>query len=285
MIAITGATGAVGRRVAIRLAEIGLGLRLLVRDPGRAPVAGADLARIAGYDDSPGLHTGLADCDVLFLVSGRESADRVRQHRTVIEAAVDVGVRKVVYLSFQGAAPDATFTFARDHWHTEQLIGDSGVRFVLLRDCFYFAALVGLVGADGVIRGPAGEGCVAAVSHDDVAAAAAAALTTDQWDGSTLDVTGPEALTLGEVAAGLSSISGRDVRYINESEQEAYRSRAHYDAPDFEVRGWVTSYQAIANGEVSAVSDTVERLTGDRPRSFEAYLTAHPASWAHLAEG
>ena len=201
----------------------------------------------------------------------------------MIEAAVDAGVAKIVYISFQGAAPEATFTFARDHWHTEQLILASGISHVFLRDSFYLSGLALLAGADGVIRGPAGDGRVAGVAHDDVAAVAATVLVDDRWDRTTLDVTGPEALTLSEVAQRLSQVAGRTIRYVEETEQQAYASRAGYGAPAFEVAGWVSSYQAIATGEVAAVSETVEQVTGRTPRDFAEFLDSEPSSWAHLA--
>ncbi|MYV99928.1 NAD(P)H-binding protein, partial [Streptomyces sp. SID3343] len=108
-----------------------------------------------------------------------ESPDRVHEHTTAVDAAVAAGVERIVYVSFVGAAPDATFTFARDHWFTEQHIRASGLRFTFLRDNFYLAALPAMTGTDGAIRGPAGGGRVGAVAHDDIADAAAAVLSAD----------------------------------------------------------------------------------------------------------
>ncbi len=283
MIAITGATGAIGSRVAALLADQDHHLRLLVRDASRAPQLDAEVAVFEGYTDGEGARAALTGCDTMLLVSGRESADRVSEHRSMVEAAVAAGVDRIVYISFQGAAEDATFTFARDHFHTERMIEACGLGHVFLRDSLYLAALAGLAGADGVIRGPAGNGAVAGVSHTDVAAVASRVLVDRQWDGSTLDVTGPAALTLAQVAETLTAVSGRAVSYEPESEDEAYASRQHYGAPDFEVRGWVTSYQAIATGELAAVSGTVQLITGRAPQSFADFLRAEPGSWAHLA--
>ena len=282
-IAVTGASGAVGGRVARLLAEHGQPCRLLVRGGRRTPETGAEVVTIGGYRDGPSVERALTGCPTLFLVSARESADRVSEHTAVVDAAVRAGVRRIVYLSFQGAAADCTFTFGRDHWHTEQHIRGSAVdgapvSFVFLRDSFYLSGLVQMVGADGVIRGPAGEGAVAAVSHEDVAAVAAQVLLDPGWDGQTLDVTGPAAVTLAEVARVLTRASGRPVRYVAETEAEAYASRAGFDAPQFEVAGWVSSYQAIAAGEVADVSDTVERVTGRRPIDLNAFVELHPES-------
>jgi uncharacterized protein YbjT (DUF2867 family) len=188
-----------------------------------------------------------------------------------------------VYLSFAGAAPDATFTFARDHWHTEQYVRGTGLRFAFLRDNLYLRAFTLFAGKDGVIKGPAGDGRAAGVSQDDVADVAAAVLQTDAYDGGTYDVTGPEAFTMDEAAAELSRASGRTVTYVPETEEEAYASRSGYGAPAFEVAGWVTSYQAIATGELSHVSDTVERVAGHPPQSFAEYLRVNPWTYDHLA--
>ena len=75
-----------------------------------------------------------------------------------------------------GLSPAATFTFARDHWHTEEHIRETGVDFTFLRDNLYLDFVPGFVGEDGVIRGPAGDGSVAAVARDDVAEVAASVL-------------------------------------------------------------------------------------------------------------
>lgn len=286
LIAVTGATGRLGGRLAIRLAAAGAEQRLIVRDPARAPdLAGASVAVAQGYTDHDGMRAALDGTDTLFLVSGRESADRVAEHRSAIDAAVDVGVGRIVYVSFLGAAPDATFTFARDHWATEEHIRASGVPFTFLRDNLYFAMLPLLVGADGVIRGPAGEGRAAAVSHDDIADVATAVLLDVRehvHDGATYDVTGPEALSIHDVAARLSQATGREITYRPETVPEAYASRADFHAPLAEVDGWVTSYTAIAAGDLAHVSPTVRLLTNRGPESFATWLAVNPRDWAHL---
>jgi uncharacterized protein YbjT (DUF2867 family) len=132
--------------------------------------------------------------------------------------------------------------------------------------------VTGYVGQDGVIRGPAGDGRVAAVARDDVAAVATRVLVDPGHSGAVYDLTGPAAFTLAEAAAVLSSAWDRRVRYEAETLDEAYRSREAYGAPAWEVAGWVTSYAAIASGELGAVSSAVEDITGRRPTSLEEYV-------------
>ena len=131
MIVISGASGRLGGRVA-RL--IGGHPRLLVRDAARAPsVPGAEVA-VAAFDDFDAVRSALEGTDVVLMVSAAETPDRVAQHRTFVDAAADAGVGHLVYTSFAGAAPDAVFTLARDHWATEEHIRASGVPFTFLRD-------------------------------------------------------------------------------------------------------------------------------------------------------
>ncbi|GAB3483121.1 NmrA family NAD(P)-binding protein [Amycolatopsis cihanbeyliensis] len=284
VVAVTGTSGGVGGRVAGRLAEAGMRLRLLGRDPDRLPrLPGATVAPPAAYGDGAAMRRALEGAGTLFLVSAHESADRVGEHRTAVDAAVAAGVERIVYVSFLGAAPDATFTFARDHWHTEQHIRGTGLPYTFLRDSFYLASLAGMAGEDGLIRGPAGQGRVSAVAHDDIADVAVAVLRGgEEHAGRTYDVTGPEALTMAEAAAELSRVTGRTVRYLPETREEAYASRAGYGVADWEMAGWVSSYEAVATGELSTVSTTVPDLTGHPAQSFAEYLRRNPDSYRHL---
>jgi NAD(P)H dehydrogenase (quinone) len=282
-LAVTGATGELGGRVARRLAGRGVAQRLVVRDPARAPeLPGAEVAQ-ATYGDGEAMRRALDGVATLLLVSASEDPDRVRLHTTAVDAAVAAGVERIVYVSFLACAPDATFTFARDHWHTEQHLRGSGVRHTFLRDSLYLDYFPLFVGGERVIRGPAGDGRVAAVARDDVADVAVAVLLGGGHDGRTHDLTGPEAFTLHQAAEELSRATGRTVAYHPETIEEAYASRAGYGAPHWEVTGWVTTYAAIAAGELDVVSDTVATVAGHPPMGLAEFLRRNPASYAHLA--
>lgn len=274
-IAVTGASGGLGGRVASRLAARGIPQRLIVRDLSRAPdLPDATAVQAGGYDDVAAMQAGLEGVSTLFFASATEHPERVKLHTAAIDAAVAAGVSRIIYTSFAGAAADATFTFARDHFHTEQHIRGTGLDFVFLRDNLYLDFVPNLAGADGVIRGPAGDGRFAPVSRDDIADVALAVLTDPAHDRSTLELTGPAAVTMDETAAALRRATGRPITYHDETIDEAYASRAKYDATPFEIEGWISTYLAIAKGELSNVTDTVEIVANHPPTNLLDYLAS-----------
>jgi NAD(P)H dehydrogenase (quinone) len=283
VIAVTGATGHVGGRVAALLAERGVEQRLVVRDPARAPqLDGVEVAGGASYGDGEAMRRAFDGADTVFLVSAGEDEHRVDLHRSAVDAAVRAGAERIVYTSFAGAAADCTFTFGRDHFHTEEHVKSTGVGWTFLRDNIYIDYVPFFAGEDGVIRGPAGNGRLAAVTREDIAQSAVAVLTGDDHVGQTYVMTGPEAFTLAEAAERVSRAAGRPVTYVEETMEEARASRAPSGAPAWEIEGWVTTYAAIAVGEVEEVSGDVERLTGRPPMTLDEFLREHPESYAHL---
>jgi uncharacterized protein YbjT (DUF2867 family) len=274
-IAVTGSTGAVGGLVARALADdFRTDLRLVVRDPSRAPDYDTDV-RACDYADEAAAVAALEGVDTLFMVSAAEAVDRRDQHRTFIRAAAAAGVGHIVYTSFAGAAADATFTLGRDHFDAEAAIRESGMAWTFLRDNFYADLLPYFADAAGVIRGPAGDGRVAAVARADVADVAVAVLRSPaEHVGSTYVLTGPEALTLTEIAARAGAVLGRELRFEEETVDEAYASRrAAYDAEQWQLDAWVSTYTAIADGSVAEVTEDVRRVTGHAARTLEQSLT------------
>ena len=274
-LAVTGSTGRLGSQVARGLSRLGVEQRLLVRDPAKAPALPGTLIATAEYADGTAVRTALTGAHTVFMVSAAETADRVQQHLTFIDAAVDAGVQRIVYVSFFGASPTASFTLARDHWATEEHLRSVGVAHTILRDNIYADFTPHFLGTDGNIRGPAGDGRVALVAQADIAEVAIAVLISNgAYDGRTLNLTGPMALTMNEIAGILSDHLGQTVSYIAETIDEAYASRAVYGAPPWQVDAWVSTYTAIAVGELAEVSEDIPEVTGHPATSLEQALAA-----------
>lgn len=289
-IAVTGATGVLGSRVADRLAAAGAPLRLVVRDPARAPsLPGAEVVGApGGYADGPGLRAALSGVDTVYLVSAAESEDRLQQHLTAVEAVADAGVRRIVYTSFVGAdRADPTFTLVRHHRATEEAVRATGIPHTILRHSMYADFVPFFAVREGnrsVIAAPGGDGRTGFVSRDDLADVATAVLQREDgaMDGQALEVTGPEALTLAEAAEVLTEVTGIPAEYRPQTLDEAWATRRPSGHPDWEIEGWVSSYLAIAAGELSPVTDVVPRLTGHAAHTVAEHLRAHPEDWAHL---
>jgi NAD(P)H dehydrogenase (quinone) len=275
VLGLTGSTGQLGGLVARHLAEAGIAQRLLVNSVSRAPrLPGATPVASGRYADRESSIRALHGVDLLFMVSAHESVERVQHHRTFVSAAADAGVKHIVYTSFLGAAPQATFTLARDHFATEEAIRASGMQYTILRDSLYLDVLPHFAGQDGVIRGPAGNGRLAAVARADVARASAAVLRApDSHAGSTYQLTGSEALTLEDIATILTEVTGRRTSFHDETIEEAYASRMLYGAAPWQVDAWVSTYLAIRTGEMATVTTDVRSLTGREPLTLRQIIS------------
>lgn len=272
-LAVTGATGALGGAVARLLAEAGVRQRLLARHTARLPDLPGTPVYAADYSDREHAARALEGVRTLFMVSAHESPYRRQDHRTFVDAAVEAGVEHIVYTSFMGAAPDAVFTLARDHWDIEEYIKSRGVAYTFLRDCLYQDVLPSFVGRDGVLRGPAGTGRLAAVARADIARAAARILADPQEHrDKTYTLTGPEALTFEDIAGILTRVTGSTVTYHDETIGEALESRSLSGVAQWQIEAWVSTYTAVAAGQMAAVSDDLQRLTGVPPQGLEDYL-------------
>lgn len=272
-VAVTGSTGHLGGLVARQLADAGTAQLLLVRDAARAPELAGTVTAVCNYADPAQATAALNGVKTLFMVSAAEAEDRLQQHYAFVDAAAAAGVRHIVYTSFFGAAPDSTFTLGRDHYATEERIKTSGMDYTFLRDNFYLDFLPLLAGEDGVIRGPAGDGVMAAVARADIARSALNVLRdTALHVGRTYNLTGPGDISLARAAELLTAGTGRTITFHNETLEEAYASRASYGAPPWQVDAWVSTYTAIAAGELAGPTSAVHELTGREPMGLAEFL-------------
>ncbi len=281
MIVVTAATGHLGRTTAEALLARGVApseVRLAARSPERL----ADFAArgfgiaAADYERADTLETAFAGADSVLLISSMGvDADRLRHHRNAIEAARRAGVRRIVYTSATHPSADSRFEWAGAHRLTEALLAESGLAWTILRDNAYAANNAGLYEQarhSGVLALPGIDAPVAYVTHEDVAAAAAATLATSGHDGCVYEITGPEAVDGHRIAAMLGEVFGRPIRAVDLPLADFAQGLRAAGLPEFVVSG-VTSFRAaLAAGEYAAVSDDVTRLTGRPAQPLRSYL-------------
>ncbi|ROR18565.1 NAD(P)H dehydrogenase (quinone) [Comamonas sp. BIGb0124] len=215
-IAITGATGQLGRHVIGKLKQkTGAdGIVALVRSLDKAQDLGVE-ARVADYTQPATLEAALAGVDTLLLISGNEIGQRAVQHANVITAAGKAGVKHVVYTSVLHA-DRSPLSLAPEHLQTEADLKASGIAYTILRNGWYTENYTGSIKpalANGAFYGSAGEGRIASSARADYAEAAVVVLTTDGHAGKTYELAGDTAYTLAELAAEISKQTGKDVPY------------------------------------------------------------------------
>ena len=263
MIGITGVTGKLGSYVADLVDKKGIASIHLARSPERAKIYESAEIRKIVYANTSEVVEALKGIDILLMVSARENPERVKEHKDFLNAEKLAGVEHIVYTSFYGADEKATFTLSRDHAQTETYIKELGFTYTFLRDNFYLDFLIDMALENGEIRGPAGSGLVSAVAHKDTSRVAAEILLNPkEWENQTLNLTGPEDLSMEEIVALLSKETGKPIAYVDESVEEAYESRKKWPAQTWEYDAWVSTYTAIKAGEQAGVSKDIEKVLG-----------------------
>lgn len=266
--ALTGATGQLGQLVVPELLSRGIapsGLVAVVRDAAKAQslAAAGVQVRVADYDQPEALRTALAGVDRLLLISSSAIGQRAAQHANVIDAARAAGVGKIVYTSLLKADTN-TMPLGEEHQVTEQLLADSGIPAVVLRNGWYVENYTGQLAtyqAVGAVVSAAGDARVAPAPRSDYAAAAATALLDDSTDSTVHELAGP-ATTLAELAAVLNEVTGSELRYKPVSLEE-YHAGLLAAGLDEGTAGFVTALEAgTANGDLDGDPSALEALLG-----------------------
>ncbi len=279
-IAITGASGALGRLVAADLLDDpgDHDVVLLTRDPGQLAHLGAEGAELrrADFDDPASLPEAFAGIDRLLLISTDVIGTRIPQHVAAIDAAAAAGVGFVAYTSIGDPSDSNPAVVAGEHRATEEHLRASGMAWCFLRNGIYAEMVAnGAAGAleQGRLLSNDGAGRTTHVARADCAAAAAAVLRGEGHEGRAYDITGPEALDATQRAALIAELGGRPVA-VADVDDATYASVLveHAGLPQGLADELATFGAAARAGYSDAVSPAVERLTGRPPRALRDVL-------------
>ncbi|GAA3638497.1 NAD(P)H-binding protein [Kineosporia mesophila] len=279
MIIVTGATGALNGSTVDHLLDRvpAQEITVVARDVAKAQrFADRGVAvRYGDYREPDSLPAAFEGAHQLLLVSSNDLASPiVPQHRAAIDAAVSVGVGRILYTSHQGAAPDSPFVPARDHFATEQMLADSGVAWTSLRNGFYAHSLAWLLGRwaeTGRITVP-GEGPVSWTSREDAGEAAAVVLTSGTaYDGPTT-ITAGAAPTFEEVAVMVSERAGRTVTFEVADPEEWVAAQVSGGQPEFMARFLLGMYRAAEEGFFAGTDPLLKTLIGREPATVRDVL-------------
>jgi uncharacterized protein YbjT (DUF2867 family) len=281
MILITGATGRVGGATLKQLVNKGVPVRALVRHPEKAAaVAAAAVESVIGDLAQPrSLEVALDGITAALLVSPLDP-HQVELQGHFIDAAKRAGRVHVVKISGLGTALDSAVRSGRWHAQTEKYLEESGLPFTHLRPPYFMQNILRFaptIRVSGEFIGALHQGKVAMIDVHDIAAVAAAALTTSGHAGKAYVLTGPEALSYQDIAEKISRLRGKPVTY-KDVPLEVMRQRLLASGmPEWHVDVQVEFSDALGAGHASTVTDTVEAVTGKPPRSFEQFIREHVA--------
>jgi len=295
-VAITGASGKLGRKVAAELLERldPQDLVLVTRNPdalGDLVARGIEV-RAGDFDQPDGLPGAFAGADRALLISTLSVGRRHEQHAAAIAAAAEAGVRHVVYTSSGGIHRDNPAIVIPDHLRTEETLQESGLTWTILRDSLYAESVVLKMAPRALATGrwlaATGDGTLAPVSQDDCVAVAVRALTERGHENRILELTGPELVSMRDVAALASELTGRRLEYVPIDDATLdgllgdagipleYTEGMSTPSQGAASRRDIVSYErGIREGYFSVLSDDVRRVLGREPRSLRDVFLQH----------
>lgn len=277
---ITGATGDIGSKVVEHLLERGERPRVFVRDAEKARSRFGDRVEIFVGDlaEPSALKAALEGVDKLFLVNSGPQIPALDE--AAATAAKAAGVTHLVKLS----SMDVEQGLAIGAWHErgEAAIRASGIPFTFVQPTGFMSNLLAWarsIKAEGIVRSSTGDGRRAFIHSNDIAAVATEALTTQKYDGKSLPITGPTALTFAEVTDQIGSAIGKRLTFQPISDEEARQRYSAVSASSAETEAHVSLWRAIREGRLATVTDNVERILGRKPIALDQWAIENAAAF------
>lgn len=283
MILLTGATGNTGGEVAKRLAAAKVPFRALIRNPDKAgPLEelGAEIA-IGDFGDAAALRQALDGIDKAYLVTPNEE-EQPQWERQFIELAEAAGVKHIVYLSSMESVPGCKTAVTQAHVAAEQQLRDSGVAWTMIRPTFFNQLLLSTargVKAKNAIVFPAGNGRLVTTDVRDIGAVIAKVLTEPGHENQSYDITGPDLVTMAEIAEKLSRVLGRPIEYIDQPIEEFAGILRTVGMKEWRVEAVCDELSMIAAGSLEHRTDTIEELLDRPPISLDQFIEDYRAAF------
>ena len=283
MILVTGATGTVGKELVNALTSRGEQVRAMVRDPAKAAsTLGPGVEIVKGDFSNPEtFDAALKDIEKVFLLSP-PSPQMGEQQGKFVEAAKQAGVQQFVRLSILPADPNSPVAIGRWHGEADQHVIDSGISYTVLRPAYFMQNQLmsaATIASQGAIYGMVGDGKVGHIDARDVSEIAATVLTSGGHEGKIYPLTGSESLSMSEVAARLSSVLDKEVKYVDIAPEQVKAAITGMGAPEFLADGLLELYAMISEGNVDMVTPMAKEILGREPRSLDQFAKDFAAAF------
>jgi uncharacterized protein YbjT (DUF2867 family) len=195
-------------------------------------------------------------------------------HGKFANAAKSAGARHLLRMSILVANPDSPLAIGKWHGEADQNVANSGIPYTIIRPAYFMQNIMGfarMIASDSAFPGVMGDGKIGVIDTRDIGNVAATVLTNGGHEGKTYPLTGPEALSMSGLAQILSAVLGKEVKYMNVSQEDAKAGMMAMGMPDWMADGWVAIAMMISTGSADMVTPMVKEVTGEEPRSFERF--------------
>lgn len=287
MILVTGATGQLGGIVVENLLKTtpASEIAVLVRDENKATdlkAKGVEI-RVGSYTDKASLTTALQGIEKVLLISSNDFNDRIGQHKNVIDAAKNAGVKHIFYtgVTMKDIETSPLKPLLADHFQTEDYIKESGLTYTFLQNSLYFEVIPMFVGAGVLETGiffPAGEGKVAFASRQDLGEATATILSTEGHENKTYNLTGSQAYSFAEIAEELSNLTGKTIAYTSPEPAAFEGMLKQFGLPEGIILMSVLFAAGMKNDDFSSPSGALEQFLGRKTTDLKTFLHASYAA-------
>ncbi len=280
-ILVTGASGQLGRAIVRHLLESQnvdpTRIIAVTRDTAKL----ADLAargvvvRAGDFRDPAPLAEAFEGADKVLVISGADVGQRLAQHKAAVDTAVKAGAKRIAYTSMPNPEPGNSVIFAPEHYGTEQAVKETGLPYTIFRNGWYQENLLMSLPqalASGQWYTATGQGRVAHAARDDIAAAIAGALASDEGESVTYTLTGPEALTTDEIAARASKALGKPLEVVHVTDEQLAGGMKAAGVPEAVIPMIVSFDTNTRKGGIDIVTGDIEKLSGRAPAPIESFF-------------
>lgn len=274
-ILVLGATGNTGSEVVKQLKEAGADFGIMARSADAANKLGLNpnQVRVSNYDDVEAMTKALEGVKKIYVAMPVHPSNQQWIENTVA-AAKTAGVELIVKLSGMGAKADAGSEIIRTHVLTDDIVKESGIAYTIVQPNSFFQNLYGslpTINAMGQFFLPLAQAKQSVIDIRDVAAVIVTALTQSGHENQTYLISGPEALTFAEQAAILTEVSGKQIDYIAVPQEAAESAMKEAGLDNWTAEKLAEIMAWFGEGHYAYVTDTVEQVTGQKPRTFKVF--------------
>lgn len=279
---VIGATGKVGVEVVRRLCSLGEPVKAGTRNPEAYRVAEADAAQVVAFDyEKPdGWRAALEGVDRVFVTARFADGEADRVLIPFFDAVREAGVQRVVFMTAMGVDASEEIPLRKAERYLEGLgLSHTFLRPNWFNQNFNLGFLRESILKQGGIFLPVEEGAVSFIDARDIAAVAVSALLRDGHGGKAYTLTGPEALSHGEVAAILSGVTGKQIRFQSVSENDARGAMSEAGWGAAQIEHMMMLFAAIRQGFAETVTKDVEDVLGREPIEFQDFAEEFASAW------